>query len=235
MKISLIAFAGLSLVTLASTRGASVVIQNSQFDSPALNSGGYTGNTFTDGFTFNFAGVEYPDPSAGQFNFSGGLLPSPGTGHQYAFMNGILPTDGTSYMYQDVGALQANTTYTMTVALGWRNDQGAGAIVLGLVNGISYDPNTSVSLAASTPFVATLQGQFQDVSLTFTTGDTVSGDLTIYIQNATNGTGTGATAIDNVRLDATAVPEPTIPFLLGTFGIALMIFRGRRRSKTSGR
>jgi hypothetical protein len=150
-------------------------------------------------------------------------------------MNGIDPSAGTSYMYQDVGTLQPNTSYTLTVALGWRNDQGGGSIVLGLVNGVSYDPTSSVSLSTSTPFVASLQGQFQDVSLTFTTGDTVSGDLTIYIQNVTNGTGTGPTAIDNVRLDATPVPEPTIPLLLGISGVALMIFRGRRRSRTTAR
>jgi hypothetical protein len=107
-------------------------------------------------------------------------------------------------IYQDVGALETNTTYTLTVAIGSRADRINSPGIISLINGAN---NTGTVLASGGGLPAT-QDTWQDYTVSFTTGTSVSGDLTVTLSVA------GASSIqgnfDNVRLTKTvAVLSPT--------------------------
>ncbi len=119
-------------------------------------------------------------------------LAEPADGKQVAFIN-------SGSIYQNVGRLEANTQYTLVVALGRRLDGVAGGQpTIQLVNGTDA---TGVVLASIDPNPPE-PGIFKDVSITFITGPSVSGDLTIVM---------GSTAVqmvvDNVRLVAAPLCE----------------------------
>ncbi len=105
---------------------------------------------------------------------------------------------GTGGIYQDVGPLLPNTTYTLTVAIGLRNDFTPGSLgspgIISLINGA----NNTGTLLASTNGVPTTSGTWQDYTTTFITGPTVSGDLTVELPVA--GASTIQANFDNVRL-----------------------------------
>src|ERR1035441_8172742 len=83
----------------------------------------------------------------------------------------------TGGIYQDVGALQPNTPYTLTVAIGSRADRINSPGIISLINGTD---NTGTVLASGGGLPAT-QNTWQDYSVSFTTGPSVSGDLTIAL------------------------------------------------------
>ena len=117
-------------------------------------------------------------------------------------------------VYQDVGPLLANTSYTLTVAIGRRNDQGPGPLpgdwspgIISLINGTDY---TGTVLTTTTGYPATA-GTWQDFSATFATGASVSGDLTITL--AVPPATTYQAAFDYVRLTKAAAAPPMAPIL----------------------
>jgi hypothetical protein len=119
-------------------------------------------------------------------------------------------------VYQDVGALLPNTTYTLTVAIGRRDDSGPGGLgnwspgILSLINGTDY---TGTLLASTNGYPATA-GTWQDFSTSYSTGPSVSGDLTVELSVAP--AITYQAAFDYVRLTkVTAVPL-TAPILKRT-------------------
>jgi hypothetical protein len=126
-----------------------------------------------------------------------------------------------------VGTLLPNATYTLTVAAGSRLDQGPSGLILGFANSTTYaigDASLLGESASLRPGITS--GGFTDISFTFTTGSVVSGDLTIFIQNANDNY---PSTLDNVRLDVVAVPEPATTGLVIGGGIFLLIV-GRRIS-----
>jgi hypothetical protein len=124
------------------------------------------------------------------------------------------PNDPTGGIYQDVGALLPNTTYTLTVAIG--NSPGTPVSgqstwspgIISLFNGTD---NTGVPLA-STNGLPDTAGDWQDYSVTFTTGSSVSGDLTVALSVA--GAPTYQATFDDVRLTKAAAPAIVPPALL---------------------
>ena len=132
------------------------------------------------------------------------------------------PGDPTGGLYQDVGALQPNTTYTLTVAIGLRQDFTPGNLgspgIISLINGT----DTSGLLLASTNGVPTTPDTWQDYTVSFTTGASVSGDLTVALSVA--GASTFQANLDNVRL--TAVPGTNAP---APFGVVNPSFEEERR------
>ncbi|MBW8863901.1 MAG: hypothetical protein JF609_03070 [Verrucomicrobia bacterium] len=139
-------------------------------------------------------------------------LASPADGNNFFALNEG-PGQTTGGIYQDVGPLQPNTTYTLTVAAGRRLDfpnppgsLGSPAII-SLINGTD---NTGTLLATTNGIPATTD-TWQDYTVNFITGDTVSGDLTIELSVAN--ANTFQANFDNVRLNkapAPAVIPPTI-------------------------
>ena len=128
-----------------------------------------------------------------------GTLPAPADGTNYlSFASGIY-----DYAWLDVGPLQSNMVYTLSVAygqdlLGAGEDTGAGSIAL--ING--SDPFQAVLGATAVDNTALTPGTFADATVVAASGYKVSGDLTILMQGISG----LALAFSNVRLDATPAP-----------------------------
>jgi hypothetical protein len=126
------------------------------------------------------------------------------------------PADGTncfveilngapSFCWQDIGHLQTNTVYTLTVAIGQTFGAGSGTGKIALINGFSPFQTVLAELPFDSGTVT--PGGFSDFSLVYTSGYQASGDLTILLE----GDATGVQIVyDNIRLDATTLPlSPT--------------------------
>jgi len=138
-------------------------------------------------------------------NFSN---PLPGTaqGTYYAALTGY-EGNPAEVIYQDVTLnglgnqpLQPNTTYKLTVAVGVGRYSSPNNGYISLVNGTN--PNGTVLQTAnmSTLGFTNYANNFKDLTLMFTTGSTVSGDLTIVIATPHGYPLYGFIGIDNVRL-----------------------------------
>jgi alpha-L-rhamnosidase len=133
-------------------------------------------------------------------------LAAPAAGNQYCYINMFNPSV-TGGIYQDVGALEANTAYTLTVAIGSRHDRINSPGIISLINGAN---NTGTVLASGGGLPAT-QDSWQDYTTTFTTGASVSGDLTVALSVLGNGT-TIQADFDNVQLTSSpfVLKAPTL-------------------------
>lgn len=137
---------------------------------------------------------------------SGGYATIPDGTNFFALNEG--PSDPTGGIYQDVGALLPNTPYRLTVALGRGPNFGPGSGLgsPGIISLINGTDNTG-ALLASTNGIPGTAGTWQDYAVNFTTGASVSGDLTIALSVA--GASTYQANFDNVRLTTTPV-APTL-------------------------
>jgi uncharacterized protein (TIGR03382 family) len=227
-----------SLCLGAAANAVSVLINNPSFETPVVDDSGNGGSvlaphpsgTFnswgyimTTGSSFQDFGIE--NPGGGAYTGAAGTgTPAGADGTNAVFLNqGIV--GGVINIFQDVGTLQANTTYTLTVAIGQRLDRVNGSPTIGLINAASgqTDAWANGTLLNSTQAVSNVNGAFQDFTVTFTTGATVTNDL--YVGAQYIGDGTVQASVDNFRL--TAIPEPTAVCLALLGGVALL--RRRRR------
>jgi alpha-L-rhamnosidase len=133
-------------------------------------------------------------------------LAAPAAGNQYCYVNMFNPSV-TGGIYQDAGALQPNTTYTLTVAIGSRADRNNSPGIISLVNGAD---NTGTVLASGGGLPAA-QNTWRDYTVTGVTGASVTGDLTVELAVLGNAT-TLQADFDNVRL-ATAPVVFNVPAL----------------------
>jgi len=225
--LPLAALAGLALAT--SAQAASIAVGEDSFEG-AKALGGWT----------DVVAPPSPGPGPGESTAS---VPSPwvvsggqGTGwtdtSQYS---GGIP-DGDIYAYMNAAGnisqtlaatLQADTTYTLTVATGWRADlpgfgfptypgYGIELWAGGVMLASDYDTDAGNSGPAL--------DSWKDVTATYTSPSSVTADpLEIRL------IGYGIqTNYDDVRLDGTVVPEPSAVALIGLGGLALL---RRRRGK----
>jgi hypothetical protein len=228
-----------SAAAVISAHGASVLINNHSFETPVRAtdglfsvSGSGTGvfNSWNyvvqNGGSFEDFGIE--NPGAGAYTgATGNSTPSGADGINVAFLN----QDNSGLfagIFQNVGTLQANTQYTMTIAIGQRLDRTNGSIEFGLYGGATgatdiWASGTALSTATN---VSSTAGSFQDFVVTFTTGAIVSNDLYVGARYTETGANLIQASLDNVRLDATLVPEPSMA-LLGGLGM-LGLLRRRR-------
>jgi hypothetical protein len=127
------------------------------------------------------------------------------TGNEFCYINKF-NGGGVGGIYQDMGPLQPNSVYTLTVAIGSRADRINSPGIISLVNGTD---NTGTVLATGGGLPST-QDTWQDYTVTFSTGGSVSGDLTIVL--AANGASSIQADFDNVRLNIqqSAVPLPAL-------------------------
>jgi hypothetical protein len=214
----------LTLFSAGLTHAASINVTNSDFEDPDLSAGATWTNTFS-GWTGNGGGG-----AGGGASFVERIGPAFfSDGAQHVGMN-----DGY-FLWQDTGvAWAANTQYSLTVAVGNRND---GFTVPG--NSSTYslynfsptgESSTAAGALASMGYDAeanAADGFFVDApTLTHETGGTApGGNIWIMI----SGNGGGRSHFDNIRLDGTVIPEPTVGLLAGLAGLAGLLLLRRRR------
>ncbi len=158
-----------------------------------------------------------------------GTLLAPAEGTNYAVLGG----SGDMNIWENVGPLQPNTIYTLTVAVGidlqdgylpadGTSGYGGGTALLALVNGTNvndiFAPGAilaSMPIENTNPAIYTL-GTWVDNVLVFTNGYQASSGLTILLR----GTSGFAVDVDNVRLNATPASftavAPTVTTDLGS-------------------
>ena len=177
----------------------------------------------------------YVDPSSFYYaGADGNKSALPGTAdrgqHAQHFVGINQPITESTLTSSALTTISLDTTYTLTVALG--NDfvyLGSGTYVLQLLG------NSTVYAGIVVGKSEISSGTFADFSTSFTTTslDSRAGEnLTVNLVSITDGQ-SHATRFDfdNVRLDATSIPEPSsAAFLIG--GVALVAAL-RRRKKIS--
>lgn len=183
-------------------------VNNYSFERDPIPQGGVVQMVPTGWTAFNEAGpTDIGSQNAGGIDYTVyDPLASPADANQYCYINMFNP-GVTGGIYQDVGALQSNTLYTLTVAIGSRADRFNSPGIISLINGTD---NTGTVLATSGGLPAK-QNTWQDYSASCTTGASVSGDLTIMLSVPGNGT-TIQGDFDNVLLTITSL-SPRIPTL----------------------
>ena len=214
---------GLSLgPTLAPVHATPIVVPNFSFESPAVADGGFSltiASWNISGFGAHQEGVYNPD-NAGFPGATGGNLPAPALGPQNAFLNAS--GDSSMTTASGLATILPLTTYTLTIAIGVRLDYPTVDPALGtftislLANGgdISlFYPSSSLTVSAS----AIPRGTFVDYTASFTTGigdSTIGQSVSPSIRYINSNVTPGGISVDNVRLDASTVPEPTAGVLL---------------------
>lgn len=212
-------FGGLCLATLALPAQATpITISNQSFEANGLGDGLFTSNSATSWTSVaNTWGVF----NSVNNNFTGttgspGTLPGTATGTHYAYLN-----SGSSAFGQILSDnLAPNTQYTLTVAIGNNKVEADGEVRFSLFA-------NSVELAGLTVNATSLvtTDTFQDFSFIYTTGPSVTAfPLEIRFAKISG----GQNAVDNVRLDGVAVPEP-ISLAMWLFGALGMILVARNR------
>lgn len=241
---------GLGIAGGVAANATSVTIANNSFETPTVASdsgfvtashsasaGSYTGTfnswnyALTVGGTSPFADFGIENPAVTEYTgASSSGTPSGADGVNVVFLNNKGTAGLTTSIFQDVGLLQANTTYTLTIAIGQRLDRTNGSVQIGLLSGASGATNiwSTGTLLNSTTAVSSVAGTFQDFQVVFTTGSTVSNDL--YVGALYTSDGKIQASLDNVRLDATsAIPEAsTYAGLLGIAALGAALVRRRR-------
>ena len=212
------AFVGMILSSGTRCYSAAITLSNPSFELPDAADG--SGLATVPGWTidlsqgpggvFDASDFQYP-------NATGNVAPLPGTADGFQF----LATPSSSFAFQVIGPLARNTLYTLTVAFGDSLNPGNSTGWIQLVNG----NNASGTLLAENRGFSGVEGTFVDRSVSFTTGNSVSGNLTIVLRNDPLGAD-----YDNVRLDATPVPEPTLG-MLAVGGMAALLSPWRRRDR----
>jgi hypothetical protein len=186
-----------------------IAVNNSSFEENVAGGPGQLVDGTPTGWTsFNQVAMgDIGSQWAGGTDFTDPLV-APAAGNQYCYINLYNNPNPSTGIYQDVGALQANTLYTLTVAIGSRNDIQTLPGIISLLNGTN---NTGTELVSTNGVPAT-QNSWQDFTASFTTGASVSGDLTIELWVDPTLTGRVSSGVnniqgdfDNVQLTATSI------------------------------
>ena len=236
MRAATLACSMLVLGLVGSTEAVPVAIVNPSFESPDAM-GGFQ-NVLPDNWLAGGGLTAQWVESNAAVGFSGG------DGVQHAGLD----TDG-GYIYQDLGAtFAANTKYTIDLASAHRSGFNHGIVEYGLFssNAIGTDIGTAGSMdiqgvwtGSGNPSGDDQFNQLRDASVlstigtgslgnvyTYTTGAVApTGNMVVFIRDASGGRQT----FDNIRLDATPIPEPTgVVLVMAAIG-SVLGFGGRRK------
>ena len=163
-----------------------------------------------------------------------GNLPAPGHGQQTSFLHVADFGSVDWFSAASLGIIQPNTTYTLTVAIGVSLDfpvpvnAGQGSIFIRR-SGFLQAAQTTFSPHTLTP------GTFTDFTTTFTTGESggfIGEPFSVGV--GYGGPISSGIKADNVRLDATVVPEPTAAAFLLSSSLLLLRRRSGLASERNG-
>ena len=185
----------------------------------------------------DFGAFDPIDPHYPATSGSPGTIPGTGAGSQVLFLNDIPSAAGEAFVFQNVGTVAADTTYSLTVAIGNRTDLEMDTFAIRLVaadtgSGIS----TTIGQFTGDAETFAANGSFADATAVASVpaGSEFVGD-TLQLQfvntngkpfNPANAAGIQVN-FDNVRL--VAVPEPASLGLV-VLGAAGLLARRRRRA-----
>ncbi len=198
-----------SMSLLGTTLGATpLLITNPGFEDDVLADGNSTLNSFASGWTVD--GLFEPLGAAGALNPTAAQHPSEapeGSNVAYIRLDGIQQTLAAT--------LEDATRYTLSVEVGSPLGLGFAGYSLGLFAG------NNLLAHAFGPFPAPTDGEFVDIEVQFLSLGSPFIGQPIRIQLQTQSLGPDPqTNFDNVRLDATAVPEPSS---LALFAVGLLL------------
>ena len=219
-----IASSFLVIVPQGQVRAASIFIANNSFENPMITtpsgfntvSSGTSNNwTFTGGTQQGFANPTMAHNAGGSWY---GPSPSPGiipNGNQVAWSNG-----GT--ISQTLSAtLQANTKYTLGAYVGRRQNVP--------FPGYNIELYAGGNLLASNNIVTPAEGTFAPVTVSYTSGISVTPGQALEIRLTSLSGFQGQTNFDNITLDAASIPEPSA--ILGLLGFGLLGIASKLRQK----
>ena len=207
-----------------------VAVPNSSFDDIV------SGNTLT-----NWVSVSSDGSFVREDSYLGGLGAT-ASGSHVGQLN--VSHNSSVYGYQDLSStFVAGSTYTLNVAIGMRNDKTTDLYSAASADwAISLvDVNTSTALATRSGTIqnnTASTGFLTDQALTYVATSAVAGDsIEVRISGSTVGKSSVVSGgytyaligVDNVRLDASAVPEPTSITLVVTGVLGLLAYAWRKR------
>ncbi|MEM7386178.1 MAG: hypothetical protein AAF514_14650, partial [Verrucomicrobiota bacterium] len=217
--LALVSLISLSLSALA----APIPVSNHSFEEPALGAGGWNNQLPEIGGANDpgWIGREGSNNGDSFIEFIGGFF-SEGNQH--------IGTQNGYYLSQNLGIpYEPNTTYTLTVGVGYRNPNQSGTESFSIIGLTSTDgpPGPENPLAGtdgsnqleidsllaeahsrveSVSLNGSVQRSFTDVTVEFTTGaDPPSGNIVIFLGDDVEG---NRSHFDNVRLDAVTALDP---------------------------
>jgi len=239
-KLSL--FAIMPLALTLSADAVPLIISNSSFEDPDTGSGTFSGatNSAPAGWTVYNTGATNTERYFGVWNpsttstFVDGAPTGANVGVVFLQNTTNIAEAGLSQTLGDT--LQLNTTYTLTVEVGnFADDNSSDSFNFNGFPDYRIDlmtVNNPTPLASDNNTLTPAEGIFETSIVSFTTGSshTDAGQaLAIRLVNL-NGAGIEVN-FDDVRLDASPVPEPsTAALLLGAVGL---ICAGLRRNRIS--
>ena len=201
--------------SIAAANAAAITIENSSFETAALDPGGWN-NTLDSWVNPGVAGDTFIEYIAG-FSAEGDQhigLQAPAGG-------------GIQTIYQDLAeSFAPNTVYSLVAATGNRNASFSTPGVSSAIYGLA-DSSGSV-LASIEALAPAAESTFEDgPTLTFTTPASggPNGPIRIVLMN--DSATPGRAHFDNIRLDASPIPEPVTTGLIA-LGSVLLLRRRRR-------
>ncbi len=211
---------------LATTGGGGFTAQSATND-PANWGGNVPNNTQT----YWSVGIQTATGSGGAGLTATDVNNNPVTGNVgYANNTG-------DYLFQDVGALQANTTYSLVVGVGSKTTGAVATAMLynGPITGVDALTTASPNVLASGSYVSP-SPTVNYLTVNYTTGATVSGDLTVILGEDLQATPTTTpstflqSSLFNPTLTATttATPEPASLALLAIGSLGVLAIKRRK-------
>jgi hypothetical protein len=205
-----IASSFLVIVPQGQVKAALLTVANNSFETPIVtNPTGFISSTGSvGGWTFTGGQQGFANPTIGQSSGNSWYGPSPTlpNGNQVAWSNG-----GT--ISQTLSAtLQTNTVYTLSAFVGNRLSLNFPGYNIGLYAG--------GNLLASNSGVTPADGTFAPVTVSYTSGISVTPGQALEIRLTSLSGFQGQTNFDNITLDAASIPEPSA--ILGLLGFGLL-------------
>ena len=212
MKVSISALLYVICFAVSLAMGGPIAIVNSSFENPDV-ADGTSASLSPPGWTITGGpGAVVRDPSSAQYaNATGNLTPLPGSGDGFQLLSFLVlqaPQDNPlDVAHQETSAIiTANTLYLLTVGIGMQLHSNPGLAGIQLTgNGNPLD-----AASASTPV-----GTFTNFTLNFEVlpGNPAIGQvlgIDLQISALPQPAVPFNIDFDNVRLEAIAIPEPTI-------------------------